>query len=335
MKKGLGFFSLVVVILLLALISCTRQGPLAESKKPIRISHSVFPGYAHAEVAKSQGFFEKNGVDVQLITDKYGANLDAFEKGQNDGALIVYADALSLIDKGIDAKVVYISDNSFTSDVIVGKPEFTSLKDLRGKNVGVSGINSFSHLFLLKVLEKQGLNEGDVFVKDIDSQQVVSSIEKGEVVAGHTFGHGIAVAKEKNYSVLATAGDVPGIISDVLIFRTEFINNHPNEVKAIVKSLFEGKEYQNLYPKETAQNYANIVGSTPEIISSGISEVSFLNLEQNAKSMKKSDETSSLYGSGKIIGDFFLERGQISKSPDLDNIIESKFVNELSNDINR
>jgi hypothetical protein len=42
-------------------------------------------------------------------------------------------------------------------------------------------------------------------------------------------------------------------------------------------------------------------------------------------------QSNSLYNSGKYIGNFFLDRGQISDYPDLNKIIDPKFVTDLFN----
>jgi len=67
-----------------------------------------------------------------------------------------------------------------------------------------------------------------------------------------------------------------------------------------------------------------------EEMGKGIDGVRQLDLKENIKEMQKSGKMVSLYGSGKMIIDFFLSRGQLSQLPDLDEIIEPKFVIELS-----
>jgi hypothetical protein len=61
----------------------------------------------------------------------------------------------------------------------------------------------------------------------------------------------------------------------------------------------------------------------------GVSGVHHPDLKENIKAMQKSTDTTSLYGSGKVIADFYLKRGQLSHLPDLDKIIEPRFVEEL------
>ena len=52
-------------------------------------------------------------------------------------------------------------------------------------------------------------------------------------------------------------------------------------------------------------------------------------LEDNKNSFKKSDSPESVYKSAEIISEFLLNRGQLSKIPDFDEIIEPKFVNNI------
>ena len=49
---------------------------------------------------------------------------------------------------------MYNTDLSDTGDVIVGKLE--NFTDVKGKTISVEGINSYSHLFLIRALESVG-----------------------------------------------------------------------------------------------------------------------------------------------------------------------------------
>jgi hypothetical protein len=70
-------------------------------------------------------------------------------------------------------------------------------------------------------------------------------------------------------------------------------------------------------------------GMSKEEMGKGIDGVRQLDLKENIKEMQKSVKMISLYGSGKMIIDFYLNRGQLSQLPDLDEIIEPKFVMQL------
>jgi NitT/TauT family transport system substrate-binding protein len=316
---------LVLLILALFLSSCTAR---QVSTEPITIGVDVFPGWAHVFLAQELGYFEKNGVQVELVLNEdYLLVQDQFVRNELDGAFMVYADAVLAHD--LDPRIVYISDNSITGDVIVAKHKYTRLQDLKGKKVSVEGINSFSHLFLIQVLEKNGMKEGDLFVVDVGAQDVVAALEAGDIVAGHTYGRGKTEALDNGYTPLAYAGDVQGIITDTLVFHADIVKQRPEEVSAIVKSLFEAKEYQRGHREEAIQIMAEAIGDTSESLGVGIDAVEYLYVQDNIAAMQDSSSLTTLYGAGDLIADFYIERGQISAYPDFDRLIEEQFVEEL------
>ncbi|MFC2061004.1 ABC transporter substrate-binding protein [Elusimicrobiota bacterium] len=325
---------IAVLMLIIAITGCTTDKKA--EKGPLRIGVDVFPGWAHIFIAQEKGIFKKNGVDVEIVLDEdYLSIQEQFANNELDGAFMVYADAIYINDQGIDAQVVYISDHSVTGDVIAAKPEYKSLEDLKGKKISVEGINSFSHLFVLAVLEKNGIKEGDVFIENVGAQEVVAALDRGDIVAGHTYGPGKYKAREKGYNYLAYAGDVKGIITDTLAFHKDVIKKRPDDVRAVVKSLFEAKNFQETNRKEALEILAKAINDTPESIGVGIDAVDYLDLERNAEVMNKKEheiheeDITHLYGSSRLISDFFLSRGQISKYPDYSSLVEQKFVNEL------
>jgi len=328
--RKVGYSIILLIIGAIAIVGCSKVNKENTSNEPIKIGVDVFPGWAHVFIAKEKGFFEKNGVNVELVLkEDYLEVQDDFAEGRVDGAFMVYADAIFANDRAIPVKVVYISDQSVTGDVIAAKPGISNIEGLRGKTISVEGINSFSHLFVLKILEENGLGEGDVFFTNIGAQKIVDALEKGEIAAGHTYGPEKTAAKEKGYVFLASAGDIKGIITDVLGFNTKIINEKPEEIKKIVQSLFEAKEFQQENRQKALQIIAQAIGDSPESVGVGIDAVDYFDLKRNLDSMQESSDLSNLYGSGKVIAEFFIERGQISESPDFEEIIQDKFVRDL------
>ena len=332
MSKIKYFLALLLVIMFIA--GC-KQGKI-EEKKPLKIGVNVFPGLGYIFIAQEKGFFKKNGVDVEIVLNEdYLAVQEQFADDDLDGAFMVYTDAIYANGHGIDVRVVYISDHSVSGDVIVSKPEFTTVEDLEGKTISVEGINSFSHVFVLSVLQKHGLSDGDFFIKSIGAQEVVDALERGDIDAGHTYGPGKTIAKEKGYTYLAYSGDVSGIITDILAFHEKIIKMRPDDIKAVVKSLFEAKRFQETNRVEALEIIAKAIKDTPESIGVGIDAVKYLDEKENAYAMyedieEEEEEVLSLIESGKIIADFYLTRGQISSIPDFNDIIDPRFVNELA-----
>ena len=144
---------------------------------PIKIGVTVWVPNFLAFIAQEKGIFKKNNVDVNLtLLQNYGDVIKSYSNGEVDGIFTVYSDAIIQHSSGVNTKVVYNVDSSFKADAIVGKGN--SLLDVKGKNISVDGINSFSHLFVLKSLEKVGLNEGDLRICKCTSSKCFNSITK-------------------------------------------------------------------------------------------------------------------------------------------------------------
>lgn len=324
---------LITVAIMVFMAGCSQRK--IEDTKPIKIGVDVFPGWGHVFIAEEKGFFKANGVDVEIVlNEEYLTVQRQFADGELDGAFMVYSDAIYASGQGIDVQVVYISDISVSGDVIVARSELTSLEDLRGKTIGVEGINSFSHMFVLTVLEKNGLKETDFFIKNIGAQEIADALQRGDIDAGHTYGPGKSKAKEKGYVPLASAGDVRGMITDILAFHKKTIKMRPKEIQAIIKALFEAKRFQETNRVEALGIIAKAINDTPESVGIGIDGVDYLDMKENAYAMTEEIEEGgdvfSLIESGHIITDFYLKRGQLSSVPDFNEIIESKFVNKLA-----
>lgn len=335
--------TLSLAIICLSLVFSTIASANAITKEPIKLGLNVWATDFLPFIAQEKGFFEKNNVNVQLtLVPDYLQMIDGYYSGQFDGIMGVYADVIFQDSQGTDSKVVFAVDYSDTADAIVGKRNgndndttvnFTnySLAEVKGKKIGVQGINSFSHLFILKALEKVGLNEGDVEFVDVPAQNVTRALDKGEIIAGHTYEPYTSEALKKGYKILFTAGSIPGIINTVLAFRSDIVEQRPQDIQAIVKSLVESEEYYASNKADALKIMSLKSGISESDIVAGFDGIRILSLSDNINTAmnSKSNGTASLYVTGNEISNFFVNRGQISDLPDIAKIIDPVFAEVL------
>lgn len=224
--------------------------------------------------------------------------------------------------------MVYNLDSSYKADAIVGKGN--NLTDVKGKKVGVEGINSFSHLFVLKSLEKVGLAEGDIEFVNVAAENV-KELQKGNIFAGHVYEPFITDALKKGFRILSTAAITPGVITNVLVFHSNVVEQRSYDIQNIIKSLIEAKTDFNDNKEQDISRMSHKSGLTEDKINEGINNVLVLNLNYNSHNSmnKSSNETMSLYKSGNDIAKFYAERGIISEYPNIDDLVDSQFVNAL------
>ncbi len=331
MKRIIIFLS--ILLLICVVTGCADKAEKAKKDGPIRIAMNVWPGYAHVFIAQEKGFFKENNVDVELILAKEAVDsLEIYKNGGTDGILTIVPDVIMLNAERIPTKIVYVADYSDAGDVIVGRGEYNSLADLKGKTVSFEGLNTFSHMFVIKALENAGLEELDVKFANIKAHKVLIALEQGEIDAGHTWNPTKSKALKAGYKVLGKAGDTPGVITDVLAFNSKIIKERPEKIWAIVKSMLEARDFVYTNRVEAIAIMAKAEGMTEEEMADGIDGVHQPDLKENVEAMKKTEKLTSLYYIGEYAAGFFLNRGQLSQKPNLDEIIEPRFINELAGD---
>lgn len=326
MKKTHFLFTLSVLLILFISTGCTK----IERKGPIKISMNLWPGYAYAFIAQEKGIFSKNNVEVELIfKNLISESAKLFKDGDVDGFFDVFTDVVIINSEGIPTKIVYIIDYSSSGDVIIGRPELNSISDLEGKRLCFEGVNSFSPLFVLRALKKAGIDETEVQFENLPAMEVLNALEGGKIDAGHTWDPIKTQAMKKGYRTLITAGDIPGVITDVLAFHEKTVEERPGDIQGIVKSLTEARDFVFSNRKEAIEIMARAEGMTTEEMESGMNGIHLLDLDENIESMTTSDKETSLYRSFDAITDFYIASGQISQKQDVSKIIEPRFAEHI------
>ena len=296
--------------------------------EPIRIMLTLWPPNFLFYVAEEKGIFEKNNVNVELLFDPdYFQASEKYALNDADGITIVFSDAIIHDSNGVETKVVYNIDSSLLGDAIISKAN--NLTELRGKIMGVEGINSFSHLFTLKALEKVGLSEGDVQFVDVPGPNTSNAIDKGEIDAGHTYSPFIEEATDKGQNVLIYANKNPGIIVSVLAFHSDIVEERPADIENILKSFNEALDFYKSNNEEAIQIMSAKSGLNKEEVTRGFNGTKLMSLQDNAFISMNPKNTNSLFASGEFASTFYTDRGVLTENPVLSEIVEPKFVNDL------
>jgi NitT/TauT family transport system substrate-binding protein len=129
--------------------------------EPLKIGYSDWPGWVAWEIAIKKKWFEEEGVEVEFLWFDYVASMDAYVAGKVDAVCMTNGDALVTGATGKPSIGILINDFSNGNDMIVGGAGIESLKDLKGKKVGVEE-GFVGHLLLLTGLEANGMSADDV-----------------------------------------------------------------------------------------------------------------------------------------------------------------------------
>jgi NitT/TauT family transport system substrate-binding protein len=284
------------------------------------------------EVAIEKQWFKEEGVDVQFEWFDYVASMDAFAAGKLDAVTMTNGDALVTGATGAKSVMILINDYSNGNDMIVGKPGINSLKDLKGKKVGVE-IGFVDHLLLLNGLEKNGMSEKDVELVNVPTNETPQVLASGDVAAIGAWqpNSGIALKLVPGSKPIYTSADEPGLIYDVLAVSPSSLAEHKAEWTKVAKVWYRVVNYikDPATYDDAVRIMASRVGVDPEEYKSFIKGTKILTLDEAKKFFVKGDGFTSLYGSSKISDDFNLANDVYKKAQDVDSYIDPSITNAM------
>ena len=147
----------------------------AANAEPLKIGYSDWPGWVAWEIGIKKEWFKEEGVDVKFEWYDYVESMDAYATGQLDAVGMTNGDALVTGATGKPSVCILINDYSNGNDMIVAKPGIETVKDLKGKKIGLEE-GFVSHLLLLKALEMNGMAASDVTIVNTPTNETPQAV---------------------------------------------------------------------------------------------------------------------------------------------------------------
>lgn len=307
-------------------------GTSAAGAEPLKIGYSDWPGWVAWQVAIEKGWFKEEGVDVAFEWFDYVPSMDAFAAGKLDGVTVTNGDALVMGGTGTKSVMILVNDFSNGNDMIVAQPGIKSLKDLKGKKVGVE-VGFVDHLLLLNGLKKAGMKEDDVTLVNTKTNETPQVLKSGQVdaIAAWQPNSGQAIKDVAGATVVYSSADEPGLIYDVMTVTPASLANRRADWVKIAKVWQRCVAYIN-DPKTTddaVKILAARVGLKPEEYKPLLAGTKLQTLADGKKVFGKGDGFASLYGSSQIADDFNVKNAVYKEKQDVNSFIDPSITNEL------
>lgn len=326
MKKWLVIFCSVLLIFTLA--ACGKEQSSGSSKKssePLKVTLPTWTGYGPLFLAQEKGFFEENGIEVELsIVEGLAERKQALASGKIDGMATALDVQVSLAASSIPVSVVWVLDDSYGGDGILVKNDINDIQDLKGKTMAFE-VGSTSHMLALTALQQGGLTEDDVEVIQMSAGDAGAAFAAGKVDAAVTWEPWLSKGSEANGKILLTTKDLPGIIVDTISFKEDVIKNRPDDVKAFVKAMGQAMDFWKSNKEEADEIMAKgLKIDTAEFVATE-EGLKFFTKEDNAELFGTSDNKGSIYEAAKNAIKFYKEQGIITKEPNVEDVINPSF----------
>ncbi|MBI5456475.1 ABC transporter substrate-binding protein [Candidatus Kaiserbacteria bacterium] len=329
MKKGtIAIVIGIIIILGIGYAVMQRSDTKSSSNQKIRIGVNVYPGSGAFYIAQEKGFFEKHGVDVEVVmlqVDNIAQSL-----ASNDVQMLYMStDVLSVFrDAGMDAKQIFAPSISNGADGFVATDDVRDISDLKGKEVYL-GIGFPSHFLTRYVMAQNGLKYSDVKLINMSPEDVGASFVSGNINAGATWEPWLSKATErKGAKVLFTSKDVPGIIVDAAIVREDTIEKQREDLKNVMRAFFDAVDWWAKNPQEGNEIAAKALSLTSEEFVPTLATVKLFGLQDNLQTFDKSNPLNVYYLS-EYASKIYAEDKVIKNSFDGDSMIDGSLLTEL------
>jgi NitT/TauT family transport system substrate-binding protein len=304
----------------------------AQAGTPLKVAYSDWPGWVAWDVAVQKGWFKEAGVDVEFLWFEYVPSMDAYAAGKVDAVCMTNGDALVTGANGKPSKGILLNDFSNGNDMVVAKAGIKSVKDLKGKKIGVE-VGFVDHLLLLKALESAGLQEKDVTLVNMPTNQTAQALASGSVaaIAAWQPNSGQALKEVPGSTAIFTSANAPGLIYDLLCVSPESLAKRKEDWKKVVKVWFRVAEY--LKDEKNKAEYLKImsarVGLKPDQYEPLMKGTNFLDLAGNKKHFAAGKDLSSVSGSSSVVDEFNVKNAVYKKAQDVNSYLDGSLVSEL------
>jgi NitT/TauT family transport system substrate-binding protein len=261
--------------------------------------------------------------------------MDAFAAGKVDAVAMTNGDTLVTGASGAKGVMILINDYSNGNDMVVARPGIGSLKDLAGKKIGVE-VGFVSHLLLLDGLRKAGMQESDVTLVNMPTNEAAQVLASGDVdaVVAWQPNSGQALEQVPGSKAVYSSADAPGLIYDTLAVKPELLSARRADWVKVVEAWYDAVAFIE-DPKthdEAVKIMAARAGVSAEKYAALMTGTKILTLQEALAFTAKGDGLASIYGSSKISDDFQVANKVYEKAQPIDSYIDMSLLKGLGDD---
>jgi NitT/TauT family transport system substrate-binding protein len=243
--------------------SSSSNAPAANASPAAELRLGYFPNITHAPalIGVAQNYFAQElGTGTKLTTQTFNAGPDevnAILGGSLDAGFIGSSPAINAFAKSNGEAVRLISGSTSAGAQLATTPDITTPEQLKGKTIATPQAGNTQDVALKKWLKQNNLEIGagpdKVTVQNIDNSKTLDLFKTGQVAGGwlpEPWSSRLVDAGAKvlvDEKSLWPGGQFP---TTVLIVRTDFLNQHPQTVEALLRGTQKAVDFATSTPDQ-------------------------------------------------------------------------------------
>ncbi|MFP7171564.1 aliphatic sulfonate ABC transporter substrate-binding protein [Terribacillus sp. 7520-G] len=320
-----SLLALLSVLAVVFLAACGNSSSASGDLKQIRLDYAY---YSPASlVIKNKGWaeeaFKDQGIEVTWTLSQ-GSNkaLEFLNSNSVDFGSTAGSAALLAKANGNPIKGIYLASKpEWTALVTTKDSDIKEPADLKGKKVAAT-VGTDPYIFLQRSLQEAGLDEQDVQIVNLQHADGASALLSGDVdVWAGLDPHMAKLELESDTQLFYRNEDFNTY--NFLNVREEFAENHPEEVKEVLKLYDKARAWIEENPEETAEIVAKEANISQEVAAKQLERNDF------SESVPGDTQREILNQSGAVLEKANLWKGSKDVAETVDSYIEPKYAEDL------
>ena len=222
-------------------------------------------------VAQELGYFERNGVLVDLInyTGSTDQLLESLATGKADAAVGMIHRWLKPLEAGFDVKLIGSSHGGCVRLLGTTAAGTTTLQSLKGKTIGVPDLAAPGKNFFSILLAKHPIDpEKDVSWRQYPADLLGIAVDKGEIQAIADGDPNLYLLEKRNpgvYTEIASnlTGEYKDKVCCIVGARGELVRKERAVAAGIARAIVQASDYVADNPNESAKLFAKYSPKVP------------------------------------------------------------------------
>jgi NitT/TauT family transport system substrate-binding protein len=299
---------------------CSRQ-----EAAPLRVGSSTWPGFEAFYVARELGYWNADQTRVVEFAST-SETIRAFRNGTIDGAMVTLDEALLLTEDVADIRVVMVGDVSNGADVILAKPEFGSMKDLKGHRIGAE-TTALGAYVLLRALQLSGLTHEDVEIVPLEFSEDEAAFTHGIVDAVVTYEPTRTKLRNVGARQIFDSSQMPGEIVDILLMRAEYVRAHPDAVQLLLRGFYRALRSLKETPVDFLRIAAARENTTPEEFRSSLTLLRLLDANESRAML--TGQRPPLLENARSLATLMVDQKLLHKTVDVESLFDERMLDRI------
>ena len=208
-----------------------------EKFKKIRVTYptesiAVLPLFA----AYRWKTFEDNDLQAEIIQARSQVANAALASGEIGYFAGVGPASVSATLRGLQSRAVWFASDEIIY-LLLARPEFSNIRDLRQKKIGITGLGGTAHVALQIALEAVHENPKNFLYVSIPAAQLMAALETGVIDAALMSPPYDFYAKKKGFREVLNAGTYARMPFGGLTVMIATLRNRADELKKVMRAM--------------------------------------------------------------------------------------------------